>query len=139
MNDHNAVSHARILPAAESVGACRAGCRFGREAGGIEAEYNGRKSDLVLVMATTTTITIHTTPDRMRVIDQAAQALGCSRSKFVLDAAEARAREVLLDQKVFTVSANQYEQFVEVLDQPLPKESQEAITRLLSVKAPWGA
>lgn len=90
-------------------------------------------------MAANTNINIRTTPDRKQVIDQAARLLGCNRSEFVLDAAEDRAREVLMDQKSFTLSAEQHERFTQLLDQPLPDESKEALALLLSRRAPWDA
>lgn len=69
------------------------------------------------------------------LIDQAAEFLGRSRSDFMLEAACRRAEDVLLDQVFFTVDANTFEKFQELLEKPLP--ATDKLRRLLKTKAPW--
>lgn len=69
------------------------------------------------------------------LIDQAAEQLGRSRSDFMLDAACAKAEEVLLDQTFFTVDTTTFEKFRALLDRPLP--ATDKLRRLLQTKAPW--
>ncbi len=69
------------------------------------------------------------------LIDQAATRLGRSRSDFMLEAACREAEDVLLDQVFFSVGANTFSQFQELLDQPLPPN--DKLRRLLKTKAPW--
>ena len=71
------------------------------------------------------------------LIDKAARVLGRNRSEFVLEVAQERAREVLLDRTHFTLSEAQHKRFVNVLEKPLPKASAAALKRLLGRKAPW--
>lgn len=79
-------------------------------------------------------------PKRTRtLIDKAAKVLGRNRSEFVLDVAQERAKEVLLDRAHFELSESEYRRFVEILDKPVPKASSEALRRLLARKAPWEA
>jgi len=88
-------------------------------------------------MTASANINIRTTPSRKQMIDQAAQVVGRNRSEFVLEAAEDRAREVLMDQTSFNLSPEQFARFNQILDEPLPTESAVAIARLLNRKAPW--
>ncbi len=48
-----------------------------------------------------------------------------------------RAREVLVDQTRFELSDAQHKRFMHILDEPLPKESQAALKRLLTRKPSW--
>ena len=69
------------------------------------------------------------------LIDRAAQALGRSRSEFMLDAASREAIAVLLDRRVFMLDGPAFKQFVAALDKP-PTETAR-LRRLLAAKAPW--
>jgi uncharacterized protein (DUF1778 family) len=68
-------------------------------------------------------------------IDQAAKAVGKGRSDFVLEAAYAKAEEVLLDQTAFTLDDEQWAAFNTLLDAP-PKANAK-LKILLSTAAPW--
>lgn len=68
-------------------------------------------------------------------IDRAAALLGQNRSEFMLESARLRAEEVLLDQKLFSLDEKQYQDFLNLLDEP-PKPTEE-LRRLLSATAPW--
>lgn len=53
-----------------------------------------------------------------RMIDDAASALGKTRTEFMIDSARTRAMDVLLDQRLFALDEAQYDAFVAALDDP---------------------
>jgi len=68
-------------------------------------------------------------------IDRAADAVGKTRSEFILESARAHATDVLLDQRLFTLNTEQYEAFMRALDAaPAPNAK---LQRLLASKSPW--
>lgn len=69
------------------------------------------------------------------LIDRAAEVLGKSRSDFVLDTVRREAEEVLREQRVFELDADQWKSFMDALDKP-PK-SNPRLRDLFSRKAPW--
>jgi uncharacterized protein (DUF1778 family) len=69
------------------------------------------------------------------LIDRAADALGKSRSDFMLDAACREAESVLLDRRYFALDSAAFHRFVAMLDRP-PKANPR-LRRLLATKAPW--
>lgn len=69
------------------------------------------------------------------LIDRAADALGKTRSEFILESARTHAIDVLLDQRLFTLNADQYEAFLRALD--APPAPNERLKQLLAGKAPW--
>jgi uncharacterized protein (DUF1778 family) len=69
------------------------------------------------------------------LIDRAAEALGRSRSDFMLDAACREAEVVLLDRRYFTLSDEAFKRFTTILDRPL--KDNPRLRRLLLTKAPW--
>lgn len=85
----------------------------------------------------TTNINIRAPQSVRALIDRAARVLGCNRSEFLLEVAQERAREVLLDQTRFELNEAQHKRFIQTLDAPLPKDSQQALKRLLARKPPW--
>ena len=52
------------------------------------------------------------------LIDRAAEVLGKSRSDFVLDTVRREAEEVLREQRVFELDADQWKAFMDALDNP---------------------
>ena len=82
-------------------------------------------------------INLRALPEQRDLINQAAAALGKSRSDFMLEAACERAQSVLLDQVFFTLDAEQFDRFMDLLDAP-PKTN-TGLERLMSVRSPWGA
>ena len=74
------------------------------------------------------------TADR-ELIDRAAEVLGKSRSDFVLDTVRREAEEVLREQRVFELDADQWTAFMDALDNP-PKNNSR-LRDLFSRKAPW--
>ncbi len=69
------------------------------------------------------------------LIDSAAQASGKSRTAFIIDSSHKHAIDVLLDQRLFALSAEQYDAFVAALEAP-PKPAAK-LKRLFASKAPW--
>ncbi len=69
------------------------------------------------------------------LIDRAADVLGKTRSEFILESARTHAIDVLLDQRLFTLSPEQYEAFIDALD--APPAPNEKLKQLLASKAPW--
>lgn len=81
------------------------------------------------------TINLRTRPEQRDLIDHAANLLGKNRSDFMLEAACERAQAVLLDQVHFTLDADKFQKFIDLLDAP-PKPNPD-LERLFALKAPW--
>ncbi|MGC9945334.1 MAG: DUF1778 domain-containing protein [Bryobacteraceae bacterium] len=69
------------------------------------------------------------------LIDRAAEALGRSRSDFMLNTACREAESVLLDRRYFALSEDAFKRFTRMLDRP-PKDNPR-LRRLPRTKAPW--
>lgn len=69
------------------------------------------------------------------LIDRAASLIGKTRSDFILETARGRAEDVLLDQTLFALDPQRYEEFMKLLDEPPPPT--ERLRSLLSENAPW--
>jgi uncharacterized protein (DUF1778 family) len=69
------------------------------------------------------------------LIDQAARLLDKNRSDFMLEAACEKAQGVMLDQVFFTLNAQDFQRFSEMLDAPV--NPNPGLERLLATKAPW--
>jgi uncharacterized protein (DUF1778 family) len=81
------------------------------------------------------TINLRASRKQKVLIDRAAEALGRSRSEFMLDAACREAESVLLDRRYFALSEEAFKRFKRILDSP-PKDNPR-LRRLLQTKAPW--
>src|SRR5437773_11593619 len=81
------------------------------------------------------TINLRASRKQKVLIDRAAEALGRSRSDFMLDTACREAESVLLDRRYFALSEKDFKQFTRILDSP-PKDNPR-LRRLLQTKAPW--
>ena len=81
------------------------------------------------------TINLRTSQKQKMLIDRAAAALGRSRSDFMLETACREAESVLLDQRYFALSDDQFKRFAAALDQPPTPNAK--LQRLLNAKAPW--
>lgn len=68
-------------------------------------------------------------------IDRAAEALGKSRSDFMLETACREAETVLLDPRYFALSEDTFRRFTAMLDRP--PAANPKLRRLLQTKAPW--
>ena len=80
-------------------------------------------------------INIRATRHQRDLIDQAAQALGTTRSDFMIESAYREATQVLLDRTFFHLDDLEFERFLALLDTP-PLPSNE-LRELLQTKAPW--
>jgi uncharacterized protein (DUF1778 family) len=69
------------------------------------------------------------------LIDRAAAVVGKTRSEFVLESARKHAIDVLLDQRLFSLNTEQFDEFLRVLDQP--PEPNARLKQLLASKSPW--
>jgi len=69
------------------------------------------------------------------LIDQAARLLGKNRSDFMLEAACEKAQGVMLDQAFFSLNAQDFKRFGELLD--APASANPGLERLLATQAPW--
>jgi len=93
---------------------------------------NTRSSDRA---ARDVTINLRASGNQRSLIDHAAEALGKTRSDFMLEASCREAESVLLDRRYFALDAEAFEQFTAVLD--LPPASNPRLRRLLAGQSPW--
>jgi len=80
-------------------------------------------------------INLRINPDIQDLIDQAAHLQGKTRTAFIVEAAHEVAQKTLLDQTLFILNEQQWEQFNQALDQS-PLEN-ERLTNLLKSTPPW--
>ena len=81
------------------------------------------------------TINLRASHKQKALIDRAAEALGRSRSDFMLETACREAEIVLLDRRYFALSQDAFKRFTAILDTP-PARSLK-LQRLLRSKAVW--
>ena len=81
------------------------------------------------------TINLRASRTQKDLIDRAAEALGRSRSEFMLYTACREAESVLLDRRYFALSEEAFKRFMSILDRS-PKDNPR-LQRLLHSKAPW--
>ena len=81
------------------------------------------------------TIPMRVKPAIRDLIDRAAALSGKSRTEFILDAARERATDVLLDQRVFQLTEEEWDSLMATLARP-PKPN-AALRKLFKSKAPW--
>ena len=72
-----------------------------------------------------------------QLIDDAAAALGKTRTEFMIESARRQAIDVLLDQRLFALDPTNHEAFVRTLDSPPPPGPK--LRALLRRKAAWDA
>lgn len=82
------------------------------------------------------TINLRASHKQKALIDRAAEALGRSRSDFMLDIACQEAETVLLDRRYFALPRDIFQQFTALLDCP-PRRNPK-LQRFLRTKAVWG-
>ncbi len=82
-----------------------------------------------------TTITMRVPAPTRELIDTAANALGKSRTEFVLDSARQHAVDVILDRRLFDLDEAASEAFARALADPAPPN--EALRALMTRPAPW--
>ena len=81
------------------------------------------------------TINLRASQKQKGLIDRAAEALGKSRSDFMLEAVCREAETVLLDRRYFALSQDAFKRFTTMLDKP-PADNPK-LRRLLHTRAPW--
>jgi len=81
------------------------------------------------------TINLRATRNQKTLIDRAAEALGRSRSDFMLETSCREAETVLLDRRYFALSEDTFRRFTAMLDKP--PTNNPKLRRLLQTKAPW--
>ena len=69
------------------------------------------------------------------LIDTAADALGKTRTAFIIESSRTQAIDVLLDQRLFTLGESQYGAFLKALDRPPSPNAK--LKRLMAAGAPW--
>jgi uncharacterized protein (DUF1778 family) len=82
-----------------------------------------------------TNLSMRVSSAALDLISSAAAAEGKTRTEFVLESARRRATEVLLDQRLFMMDAEQYGEFMRVLDDP-PRPN-AWLKRLVASPSPW--
>lgn len=82
-----------------------------------------------------TTVSMRMPQQTKELIEKAATSINKSFSAFVVESAREHAVDVLLNQTVFNLSAEQAEAFAQVLDNP-PAPT-EKLKGLMQSKAPW--
>ena len=82
-----------------------------------------------------TVVNVRIAKPMRELIDSAADAMGKSRSEFIIESAHKSAVNVLLDQRFFALDAGRFESFVAALDRP-PAPNRK-LKALLAGKAPW--
>ena len=80
-------------------------------------------------------INLRALPEQRDLIDHAAKKKKKNRSDFMLEAACERAQSVVLDQVHFSLDADKFQQFVDLLDAP-PKPN-AGLERLFALKPAW--
>ena len=78
---------------------------------------------------------LRATPQQEAVLRRAAEAAHKSLTEFILDAAYQAAEQTLLDQRLFMVSAGQYQALLEMLDRP--ESDNPGLTDLFSRSPVW--
>lgn len=81
------------------------------------------------------TLNIRVKPEVRGLIDRAAEAVGKTRTDFVLDAARQAAEEALLDRTMIVLGPKAYAEFVARLDAP-PRPNAR-LRRTMRTPAPW--
>ena len=82
-------------------------------------------------------INLRARAEQRELIDHAAQLLGKNRSDFMLEAACDKAQAVLLDQVFFSLDADKFREFNQLLD--APPAHNPGLEKLMAVSAPWSS
>jgi uncharacterized protein (DUF1778 family) len=78
---------------------------------------------------------LRATPEQETVLRRAAEVTHKSLTDFILDSACLAAEQTLLDQRLFMVTGDQYQAFLDLLEQP--EQPNAGVRDLFSRKAPW--
>ena len=80
-------------------------------------------------------INMRVEPAQHALLTKAAAILHKDRTAFILDVACREAENVLLDQRIFQLEEDQYQQFESALSEPIPQN--QKLKDLLKEAAPW--
>ena len=80
-------------------------------------------------------VNVRMTRQTRELIDEAAEAVGKTRSEFMVESARTHAIDVLLDKRLFSLGTEHYHAFLKALD--APPAPNEKLKRLLRNKSPW--
>jgi len=86
-------------------------------------------------MAKNERLDLRVTSDQKRLLQQAANLKGETVSDFVLSSAMASADEALLDQRVFLLESEAFDQLVSRSEDVV--KNRAAIDKILAIKTPW--
>ena len=78
---------------------------------------------------------LRATVEQEAVLRRAAALANKSLTDFILESAYQAAEQTLLDQRLFMVSDNQYQDFLELLDSPA--QNNPGLNELFAKPAPW--
>lgn len=78
---------------------------------------------------------LRATQEQEAILRQAAEVAQKSLTDFILESACQAAEETILDQRIFMVSGEQYQSFLDLLD--APAQDNEGLRELFSKPAPW--
>lgn len=81
------------------------------------------------------TINLRLPESARRLIDEAAAALGKTRTEFMIDSAQRRAIDTLLDRRIIELDAEEWERFVSALENSPPPT--ENLRKLMRKKPLW--
>ncbi len=70
-------------------------------------------------MSATTTISLPIQEHHKEIIDYAAECSGKTRSAFIVESALEKARDLLSEKNHFVLAPEQWDEFVQMLDQPV--------------------
>ncbi len=76
-----------------------------------------RKND---ALAERGTISLRIEARTRKLIDDAAAAMGKTRTEFMIETARKEAIDVLLDRRLFSLEAHSFSEFIQALDNPRP-------------------
>ncbi len=86
-------------------------------------------------MNTVDIIYLNIPADERAVIDKAASICGRSRIDFIMDCARSSARALLDEKRLFILSPEKWDEFVEALEKPISKNP--AFQKTLATPLPW--
>ena len=89
-----------------------------------------------LASTTRTSINLRIEAQTRQLIDDAAAALGKTRTEFMVESARSLAIDTLLDQRLFALDADNFDAFAKALDNP-PAPGPK-LRALLQRKVAWG-
>ena len=81
------------------------------------------------------TINLRVETETRDLLDTAASILGKSRTEFMIETARRHAMNVLIDQRLFLLTAEQHDAFTHALDNPRPAGAR--LKALMKRSPPW--